>query len=289
MSRVDRQPAPAPGISHYVHGTDPAEQHRLTRLNDLINGRSLDALALTGNERVLDVGAGLAQFARAMARTGASVTGIERSGEQIAEAMRQMAGTGDSSRVSGESERVELRRGEATALPLAADEWGAFDVAHARFLLEHVPDPLAVVRAMVRAVRPGGRIVLEDDDHDLLRLWPEPPGLDTLWRAYIRTYDRLGNDPFIGRRLVALLHQAGAQPVKSTWLFFGACAGDPDFEGFALNLIAVLEGAGAAIRETGGIDEAAFATTIAALHGWRRRPDAAIWYAVAWAEARRAC
>ena len=37
-------------------------------------------------------------------------------------------------------------------------------------------DPLAVVRQMVRAVKPGGRVVLADDDHDLLRLWPEPPG-----------------------------------------------------------------------------------------------------------------
>jgi 2-polyprenyl-3-methyl-5-hydroxy-6-metoxy-1,4-benzoquinol methylase len=47
---------------------------------------------------------------------------------------------------------------------------GHFDVAHARFLLEHVPDPLVIVRTMVRAVRPGGRVILADDDYEGLRL-----------------------------------------------------------------------------------------------------------------------
>ena len=49
-------------------------------------------------------------------------------------------------------------------------------------------------------MRPGGRIILEDDGHDTLRLWPEPPGFVRLWQAYLRTYDRVGNDPVVGHR-----------------------------------------------------------------------------------------
>ena len=37
--------------------------------------------------------------------------------------------------------------------------------------------------SMIKALRPGGRIVLEDDPHDTLRLWPEPPGFDLLTGA----------------------------------------------------------------------------------------------------------
>ena len=70
---------------------------------------------------------------------------------------------------------VELREGDVYSLPLRDDEWGSFDVVHTRFLLEHVPDPQAVVDEMVRAVRPGGRVALLDDDHELLRLAPEVP------------------------------------------------------------------------------------------------------------------
>ena len=40
-----------------------------------------------------------------------------------------------------------------------------------------------------------------------------------LWRAYYTTYERQGKDPFIGRNLVALLHQAGALLRFSALLF----------------------------------------------------------------------
>jgi len=96
-------------------------------------------------------------------------------------------------------------------------------------------------------VRPGGRIILADDDHDVLRLWPEPPGLNDLWRAYIRSYERIGNDPFIGRRLVSLLVQAGARPQRNDWIFFGGCAGDDHFNDLVDNLHGILLGATGAV------------------------------------------
>lgn len=226
---------------------------------------------------MLDVGAGLGQFARAVAKiTGVAAVGIERSPEQIAESTRQ-------ARAAGEEHLLDLRHGDARDVPLADPEWATFDIAHARFLLEHVPEPLEIVKNMVRAVRPGGRIVLEDDDHDVLRLWPEPPGLAAVWKGYMRTYDRAGNDPIVGRRLVQLLQQAGAEPRRSTWIFFGSCAGHPDFDLYVENLAIILEGAREAIAAT-GIANGDFNSAIAALREWKRRPDAAFWFAMSWAE-----
>ena len=272
------------GGSRYLHGTAPVEQHRLTGLNRLLNESSLRELGLVGGERILDVGCGLAQFTRAMARAGgpsARVLGIERSPEQIAEALRQ-------AREEGEEGLIEIRQGDALALPLESGEWGAFDVAHARFVLEHVRDALAVVRGMVRAVRPGGRIVIEDDDHDVLRLWPEPPGARALWSAYVRTYERNGNDPYVGRRLVALLHEAGAMPSRNAWIPFGGCSGSPDFAALVENLIGLLEGAREAIQATGVLEPASsFDEGIRALRAWGARPDAAFWFARCWAEGRK--
>ncbi len=266
--------------SSYVHGTSPDEQRRLTRLNELLNRSSLAELALAGGERVLDVGSGLGQLARLMAReagAGGHVLGIERSPEQLAEAERQ-------ARDAGDSGRVEFRRGDALDLPLTGHEWGSFDVVHGRFILEHVSDPLAVTRAMVRAARPGGRIVLEDDDHDVLRLWPEPDGLASVWNAYQRTYDRAGNDPRVGRKLVALLHAAGAAPRRNRWLFFGAASGDPDFPVYVDNLADVLAGARDAIVANGDAGAAAIDETVASVREWKSRPDAALWFARCWAE-----
>jgi SAM-dependent methyltransferase len=149
------------------------------------------------------------------------VIGVERNPEQAEAALNLPEATGGCV--------VEFRIGDATDPPLNEGERGRFDLAHARFLLEHVPDPVAVVRAMVAAVKPGGRIVLADDDHDLMRFWPEPEGLMETWKAYYRSYRFVGTDPLIGRKLVGLLHDAGARPSWITQLFYGACAGSKRF------------------------------------------------------------
>jgi serine phosphatase RsbU (regulator of sigma subunit)/SAM-dependent methyltransferase len=205
------------------------------------------------------------------------VVAVERSAEQLAEAT-------DQARADAEENLVDMRQGDAIRLPLADDEWGSFDIAHTRFLLEHVSDPLAVVRSMVRAVRPGGRIVLEDDDHDLLRLWPDPPGLSDLWRAYFLTYAHQGKDPYVGRRLVTLLHQAGAAPSRNRSLFFGSCAGSHDFDAMVDNFVGVLAGARDEIVSLGLSDAASIEAALAAFRDWQQKPDAALWYTTCWAE-----
>ena len=268
----------------YIHGAAPEEQRRLSALNDLINEAALRELRLGGGEKILDVGCGLAQFTRAMARAAGprgGALGIERDPQQL-DSARRLA------REAGEGAHLELREGDAQALPLSGEEWGSFDLAHARFLLEHVPDPLSVVRGMVRSVRPGGRIVLADDDHDVLRLWPEPPGVMDAWRAYMETYTRLGNDPLVGRRLVALLHEAGASPLRNTWLFFGSCAGDPALATIVANMAEILEGAREEIHANSGFEPARLAAAVETLRAWGKRPDASYWYAICWAEGRRA-
>ena len=137
-------------MSQYIHGTSSEEQQRLTLLNTaLLNEACLKELMLSGGEKILDVGSGLGQFSRAMARQSKMpVLGIERSREQIDEAMRQ-------AKEDHEEAMVEFREGDARKLPLHDGEWKTFDIAYTRFVLEHVPDPLNVVKQMVKAVRKG--------------------------------------------------------------------------------------------------------------------------------------
>ncbi len=278
---MPNRPAPSPGA--YIHGVAPDEQRRLARLNDLINPSCIDAVATSVGERVLDVGSGPGIFSRLLAeRAGptGSIVGVERSPEQIADATRRLAGAGDGLARAP----IEFRMGDAADLPLEQTEFGTFDLAHCRFLLEHVTDTAAVVSAMTNAVRPGGRVFLADDDHDLLRLWPRVESFDRLWSAYIEAYRAVGADPYVGRKLVSLLHGAGCSPLRSGVIDFGACAGEARFKPLVENLIGIVLSAHETIAHLGlfGIEE--FESAMADLRAWASLPDASLWYVVLFAE-----
>ncbi len=263
----------------YLHGTSDEEQARLALMNDILNERELALLALSGDERCLEVGAGTGVFARALARAvpRGSVVAIERDPRQLAAGARNAGGVPN----------LELRRGDATDPPLAEGEWGSFDLVHARFLLEHLSAPEAAVRAMVRAVAPGRRIVLVDDDHAQLCLWPEVEGFAALWRAYCRQYELRGTDPRVGRRLCQLLVDAGARVSATAVLFYGGASGVPGFEAVVENLIAVVGGAAGAIVESRELGESAVERVLLDLRAWSRRAGAALWYALPVAEGTR--
>jgi SAM-dependent methyltransferase len=233
--------------------------------------------------RVLDVGCGFGLFAHEIAsRVGASghVVGVEREAAQIEEGKRLVASLAP-------RDRAEIRHGNAYDLPLRDEEWGTFDIVHARFLLEHLERPADVVAAMVRAVKPGGRVILEDDDHEALIIYPPVPEFDALWTAYARAYDAGGRDPRIGRKLVALLAGAGATPRHCDWPFFGSCAGSETFDAIITNCRVILTGARETIVATGGINEEGFDAGLRAYDAWRMRGDASYWYCTFWAEGAR--
>jgi SAM-dependent methyltransferase len=271
-------------MSTYIHGSKPEEQKRLSLLNRLMNDRCLALMNLQAGDKVIDIGSGLGQYTLEMAKAigpKGKVLGVERDPRQLEQAIRNMKSDGGGS-------TVEFRQGEVESLPLTKEEWGSFDVGHARFVLEHLPKPHEALQELARAIRPGGRIVLEDDDHASLILFPEPPGFAGLWAAYIRSYDRLGNDPFIGRRLVSLLHGAGLRNMRNDVVFFGDCAGTPTFEGFVNNLIGVIESARPTLLSGRLIDERSMDEAFENLRSWARLPDSALWYEIYWASGQKA-
>jgi ubiquinone/menaquinone biosynthesis C-methylase UbiE len=264
----------------YIHGTGLEERGRLFRMNELLNSRALEAVAPQPGERVLDVGSGQGQMARALARaTGVRALGIERDDDQRSQAIALAA-------AAGESDLVEFRPGDALWLPLTQDEAGTFDLVHCRFVLEHLRDPGAAVREMARAVAPGGRVHLQDDDHPMLTLHPDCPPWQAAWAAYIRAFEANGNDPLIGRKLTTLLLQAGLTPRRTGYIFYGACKGDAHFDLIARNIVEVMRTGRDLISEYDITDAKSYEAGLDAVLEWSHAPDAALWYAVNYAEGR---
>ena len=76
-------------------------------------------------------------------------------------------------------------------------------------------------------------------------------------------------------------------PLRTTWVFFGACAGNAAFPSAVANLHGILTGARDAILATGSLEAAAFDRALDALHGWESTAGASFGYAIAWVEGRK--
>jgi 2-polyprenyl-6-hydroxyphenyl methylase/3-demethylubiquinone-9 3-methyltransferase len=106
----------------------------------------IEDLALLEGKHVLDVGCGGGLLAEAMARRAAQVTGIDLAARPLGVARLHALESG--------VENLEYR--EIATEALAAEQPGVYDVVTCMEMLEHVPDPSAVVRACAQLARPGG-------------------------------------------------------------------------------------------------------------------------------------
>ena len=119
--------------------------------------------------------------------------------------------------------RLASQEAERQGLPvtfrrLAADklaEEAAYDLVFSRYLLSHLPRPQQSVEAMVRAVRAGGRLVLEDVFFPGHVCYPANAAFDRyleLYQAVARAEE--GGDAAIGPRLLGLALDAGLVEVR---------------------------------------------------------------------------
>ena len=194
---VDAQPtAETMAAALEVRGHTPS-QIRLRR-------RFLKWLPVRARDRVLEVGCGTGVVARDLAglvgRAGV-VTAVDPSATLLARARALSRGTSGG--------RVLFRHADGQRLPFAD---GRFDAVLAITVILHVEDPLRVVKEMVRVVRPGGRVGIQDQDFGLVGAAHPDRALTA--RILDGVAARIYAEPHSGRRLGALLRAAGVVNVR---------------------------------------------------------------------------
>lgn len=96
-------------------------------------------------KRVADIGCGGGILTESMAKAGALVTGIDMNKAAIEVAQLHLLESG-----------LTVHYEHTTAEALASREPGQYDVVTCLEMLEHVPDPAAIVKACATLLKPGG-------------------------------------------------------------------------------------------------------------------------------------
>ncbi|GAB2499763.1 AMP-binding protein [Nocardiopsis aegyptia] len=191
--------------SRYVfdnHSEHAFDQHRfLAAAYDAMTTERLSQTGVGPGWRCLEVGAGGGSVATWLARR-VGPTGHVTATDIKPERIPAVAG-------------LEVLSHDIVRDPLPE---AAFDLIHSRLVLLHLPERIAVLDRLVRALKPGG--VLQLDEFDITYgpglLMPDREAgklYETFLEAKIRVMDRAGADPAWGREAAAAMGRAGLTDV----------------------------------------------------------------------------
>jgi ubiquinone/menaquinone biosynthesis C-methylase UbiE len=209
----------------YFHGYSDAEQRRLVAQAEYWRHTLIPiGLEYQPGERVLEIGCGAGAALAVLADTfpGVRLAGIDREPRQIEFAHEHLARREAHPGTKTAEEAPDLRVGDASALP-----WpdGAFDHVFVMWFIEHLADPLPILREARRVLRAGGTIASTETDYTTFKVTPQSADWDLLEAAQYAFFARHGN-PIAGRQLGNLLSDAGFSSVSNRPVGFHFFAGE---------------------------------------------------------------
>ena len=259
----------------YIHDYDGAltEQIIAGRTADIHGAFFLPYLRAGMNLLDCGCGPGTITVGLAQATFPGNVTGVDHEQSQLDLARESAAKLGLTN--------AKFERCDVYELPYQDD---LFDAAFSHAMLEHMHDPLEVLKEMRRVLKPGGLMGIRSIDLAATLISPAEATLTTAYDIWLKYRQHCGGDPFMGRRLRALLREAGFEKTKGT--ASSETWGTPQLTQ-SMKSVLKEEFTGPKIAETaiqmGWADQAQMDSAVSALKEWGDHADA--FMAIVWCEA----
>lgn len=150
--------------------------------------------------KILDIGCGPGTITVDLASyvPQGHITGLERAGSVLSKCRALAAEKGVTN--------IEFVEGDANALAYADD---TFDVVFCHQVLQHVGDPVGMLREMKRVTKKGGIVAAREADYGVFVWYPELEGLREWHGLYDGVARRNGGEPNAGRVLHVWAKRAG--------------------------------------------------------------------------------
>ncbi len=190
----------------YLHGFSKKEQIRLIEQAEFLEPYVFQGIDLEFKQSLLEVGCGVGAQTKIICRRfpKIKVTGIDLSQNQLEVARHYL-------KSEIKNKRVELFQRNAAQPKLSSyvKQNGKFDGAFVCWFLEHVPDPVKVLKGMKSVLKPGSKIYCTEIFNQALFMEPYSPAILKYWFEFNDWQWSHKGHPFMGAKLGHVLNQAG--------------------------------------------------------------------------------
>ena len=193
-------------MADYIHGFNRKEQNRLIDQAEFLEPYVFAGIDLEFSERLLEVGCGVGAQTKILARRfpKLKIDSVDFSRDQLATAKKYLA-------QELKTGQVHLRQQDAQKLKMPFKK---YDAAFLCWFLEHVPNPLAALRAVKRHLKPGGKMYCSEVFNQTLFVEPYSPAYMKYWFEFNDYQWSIKGHPFIGASLGHLLDEAGFSDIQ---------------------------------------------------------------------------
>jgi 2-polyprenyl-3-methyl-5-hydroxy-6-metoxy-1,4-benzoquinol methylase len=215
----------SPG-ENYLLGQTPEAHQRLLSMGQLFNPftqRVLTEAGITTGMHVLDVGCGpgnVSLLAAALVGETGRVLGVDANEEvlQLAHARAESAGL----------KHLSFRAEDVVHLTLEQK----YDAIIGRFILMHLPEPVAVLRRLTDHLRPGGVVAFQEMDlsSHADAFYPPSTLWEQVWSWCTQPFQQAGGELNRGLKLYRMFLDAGLPAPQVR--YEAAIGSEPDWRGF---------------------------------------------------------
>ncbi|KAG9786615.1 hypothetical protein HRR83_000185 [Exophiala dermatitidis] len=165
-------------------------------------------------DTILDVGCGPGTITADLATLvpQGKVIGVDAVASVLAQAAEYAAARGLTN--------ITFQQIDANSLPFPDD---SFDIVYCHQVLQHVKDPVGILREMRRVAKSGGTdggiVAAREADYKAFAWYPEPPELDRWAELYQKVARANGGEPNAGRYCHVWARQAGfeSEEIDASW------------------------------------------------------------------------